>query len=212
MKKILIALVTLISAVSSFAQGDNGWGIRAAFDINIPSKLSIDRTKVDEFRTGYGVTFGAVYSHWLNGSVFLEPGLSLFYDSYSFQDIQVDVHKVAKGPSLYKLGARIPLVIGYTYYLVDSFPMRVYTGPELSCAFAGKVNVKDKALEGIIDTDPFGKNGIMNRVDCAWKIGLGVDFDIASICVEAAMGMTDIYKGPMKCRDNRVAISLTHYF
>lgn len=212
MKKILIALLLMIAAVSSYAQGDNGWGIRAAFDINMPSKLSINGVKTLELHTGYGATVGALYSHWLNDNIFLEPGLSLYYDSYTFEDIQVDLDKMAEGPSLYKIGARVPLVIGYSYYLVDSFPMRVYTGPELSCAFGGKVNVKDKALDGAFRTDLFGKNGLMNRVDCAWKIGLGVDFDIASICVEAAIGMTDVYKGVAKLRDNRVAISLSHYF
>ena len=212
MKKILIALLLMIATVSSYAQVNSGWGIRAAFDINLPSKHNINGTKVDEFRTGYGASIGAVFSHWLSDCIFLEPGFSLYYDSYTFEDIQVDVDKMAEGPSLYKIGARVPLVIGYSYYMVDSFPMRVYTGPELSCGFAGKVNVKDKALEGVINTDLYGKNGLMNRVDCAWKIGLGVDFDIASICVEAAIGMTDVYKGVAKLRDNRVSISLSHYF
>ncbi len=212
MKKILVALVFVISAISSYAQGGSGWGIRAAFDINMPSKLSINGVKLLEFRTGYGATVGAVYSHWLSDYVFLEPGLSLYYDSYIFEDIQVDENAMAEGPSLYKMGARVPLVIGYSYYLLDSFPMRVYTGPELSCAFAGKINIKDKALDGAFRTDIFGKNGLMNRVDCAWKLGLGVDFDIASICVEAAIGMTDVYKGVGKVRDNRVAFSISHYF
>ena len=120
--------------------------------------------------------------------------------------------EVSKGPSLYKLGLRLPLVIGYSYYLVDSFPMRVFTGPELSYAFAGKVNVKDKALQDLIETDLFGKNGFMKPLDCAWKIGLGIDFDLATVCVEAALGLTDVYKGPFTLRENRVTISLTHYF
>ncbi len=37
MKKILILIALLVSALSSYAQGS--WGIRAAFDINIPGNV-----------------------------------------------------------------------------------------------------------------------------------------------------------------------------
>ncbi len=216
MKKILLIIACAISAFSVFAQSSNSWSIRAAFDINIPGKVGLGGNdgKIDDFRMGYGGTLGAVYSYWFNDAIFLEPGLSFFYDSYSYNDMVIigDMMSEAKGPSLYKLGFRLPLVIGYSYYLVDSLPMRFYTGPELSYAFAGKINVKDKTWQDIISTDLFGKNGNMHPVDCAWKIGLGADFDIATICVEAALGMTDIFKGPFTFRENRVTFSLTHYF
>ncbi|MDE7418657.1 MAG: PorT family protein [Muribaculaceae bacterium] len=216
MKKILVIIAFVATAFSVFAQGYNSWGIRAAFDINMPGKVGLGGNdgKLDDFRMGYGGSIGAAYSYWLSDSFFFEPALSLFYDSYSYNDNIVigESMEVSKGPSLYKLGLRLPLVIGYSYYLVDSFPMRVFTGPELSYAFAGKVNVKDKALQDLIETDLFGKNGFMKPLDCAWKIGLGIDFDLATVCVEAALGLTDVYKGPFTLRENRVTISLTHYF
>ena len=31
-----------------------------------------------------------------------------------------------ENPSLYKLGFRVPVVIGYSYYIKESLPMRVY--------------------------------------------------------------------------------------
>lgn len=213
MKKILIIIALAIFAFSAEAQGNGSWGLRAAFDINIPSKLGgrLNGEKLDMFRTGYGGAIGAVYSHWFSDAAFLEPGLSLFYDTYSYKDLIIEGEtKRESDPSLYKLGVRIPLVIGYSYYLFDSMPMRVYTGPELSYALAGQIRIKDKSL--IDNTNLFGKEGFMNPFDCAWKIGVGFDMDLATVSVEAAIGITDVYKDHLKLRDNRVSVSVTHYF
>ncbi len=218
MKRTIVIIALLFSIFSAYAQsGSNSWGIKAAFDINIPSKLGgrINGEKLDLFRIGYGGTIGAVYSHWFNDAIYIEPGASLFYDSYSYKDLIIineTGFEAEKDPSLYKLGVRIPLVVGYSYYLLDTLPMRFYTGPEVSYSFAGQVRIKNKSLAGDISTDVFGKNGFMHPFDCAWKIGLGVDTEFATICFEAAIGLTDIYKDNLTLRDNRVAISLTRYF
>lgn len=217
MKKILVILALAIYAFSADAQGNSSWGLKAAFDINIPSKLGgrLNGEKLDMFRTGYGGTIGAVYSHWFSDAVFLEPGLSLFYDTYSYKDLIIEgQNKRDSDPSLYKLGVRIPLVIGYSYYLLDSMPMRVYTGPEFSYAFAGQIRLKDKSIKDDFDfsTDLFGKDGFMNPFDCAWKIGVGFDTDFATVSVEAAIGISDVYKDFLKLRENRVSVSVTHYF
>lgn len=217
MKKILAIIVLVISAFSANAQGKGSWGVRAAFDINIPSKLGggLNGEKLDLFRTGYGGTIGAVYSHWFNDAVFLEPGLSIFYDTYSCKDLIILGETTRESDlSLYKLGIRIPLVIGYSYDLFDSMPMRVYTGPELSYSFAGQIRIKNKSIIEDFDfnTDLFGKEGFMNRLDFGWKIGLGFDTDFATISVEAAIGISDVYQNLLKLRDNRVSVLVTHYF
>lgn len=218
MKKLFVIVALIVSAFSVYAQsGVNCWGIRAAFDINLPSKLGdrLNGEKLDLFRTGYGGTIGAVYSHWFNDAVFLEPGLSLFYDTYSYKDLIIqEPYQIEEDPSLYKLGVRIPLVIGYAYDLLDILPMRVYTGPELSYAFAGQIRLKNKSIIEDFDfkTDLFGKDGFMNPFDCAWKIGVGFDTEFATICVEAAIGISDIYKDHLKLTENRVTVSVTHCF
>ena len=54
MKKYLTILAILISALTASAQnGESAWGIRAAFDINVPSKLGgrINDEKLDLFST-----------------------------------------------------------------------------------------------------------------------------------------------------------------
>ncbi len=214
MKKAFIVLSLLLAYLSSWAQE---WGIRAAFDINIPSKLGgrLNGEKLDLFKTGFGGTLGAVYKHWFNDYIFLEPGASIFYDSYAYKDILVDGNPnylEELDASIYKVGLRIPLVVGYSYYLVGDLPMRVYTGPELSYAFAGGTHVKNKSVKDDFDTTIFGKNGFMNRVDCAWKIGIGAEFDIATVCFDVAIGMTDLYKDHLTLRENRVTISVLRYF
>ncbi len=214
MKKALIIFTLILTSITAYAQD---WGIRAAFDINIPSKLGgrLNGEKLDMFKIGYGATLGAAYRHWFNDYFFLEPAASIFYDSYAYKDILVDTyphHAEELDSSIYKVGVRIPLVVGYSYYLLDNLPMRVYTGPELSYAFAGGTHVKNKSVKDDIDTRIFGKYGFMNRVDCAWKIGIGAEFDIATVCFDVAIGMTDLYKDHLTLRENRVTISVLRYF
>ena len=219
MKKYLTILAVLISALTASAQnGESAWGIRATFDINVPSKLGgrLNDEKLDLFRTGFGGAVGAVYTHYFNDYIFLEPGASLYYDTYSFKDLIIMDEPAGIGetdPSLYKVGVRIPLMIGYSYYFLESLPMRFFTGPELSYAFAGNVRIKNKQLLGDdFDLSLFGKNGFMNRVDFAWKIGIGFETSIATICIDAAFGLTDQYKDHLTLHENRLSISLTHYF
>ena len=219
MKKILILIALLGSALFSYAQGP--WGVRAAFDINIPGRVGgfadipgVDSKVLGEvYRMGYGGTIGVVYDHWLSDIFFLQPGLSLFYDTYSYKNLIIgeDVDKQENDPSLYKLGIRGPIVIGYSYSLVDVLPMRVYTGPELNYAFAGDIRFKNRDLVGD-DWHLFGKNGEQRRFDIAWKIGLAAEFDIATVGVEAAIGVTDLYPGKLSFRDNRISVSVTRFF
>lgn len=218
MKKILILVALLVSALFSYAQGS--WGVRAAFDINIPSNVGgipdipgVDNKVLKEmYRQGYGGTIGVVYDHWLSNSIFLQPGLSLFYDTYSYKNLIIgEDSKQEKDPSLYKLGIRVPIVIGYSYNLVDVLPMRVYTGPEFNYAFAGDIRFENRDLVGD-DWHLFGKNGEQRRFDIAWKLGLAAELDIATVAVEAAIGVTDLFPGSFSLRDNRVSISVTRFF
>ena len=217
MKKLLTAITLLAAATGAAAQD---WGLRAAFDINIPSKIGgrlEDSPDLDMYRTGYGGTIGVVYDHWLSSSIFLQPGLSLFYDTYSYKDLLLtgaSGQMLEENPSLYKLGFRVPVVIGYSYYLTESLPMRVYTGPEFSYAFAGDIRFKHRSPE-YDDIHLFGKEsgkGEQRRFDAAWKLGLAADFDLAIVGVEVAVGMTDLYSGHLTFRENRVSVSVSRFF
>ncbi len=215
MKKSLIILSLILSALHVSAQ-DSNWGVRAAFDINIPGKVGgladteAGKYLSERYRQGFGGTIGVVYDYWISGSAYLEPGLSLFYDSYSYKDLII-MDNGETDPSLYKLGARVPVVIGYSYELLDALPLRTYTGLEFSYAFAGDIRFKDRNLIGD-EWHLFGKDGEQRRFDMAWKFGFAAEFDIATVAVEAAIGITDLMPGKLSYRDNRVSIAVTHYF
>ena len=216
MKPIQTAALTLLLLAASSANARD-WGVRAAFDINIPSKIGgrlEGAPALDMYRMGYGGTVGVVYDHWFSDAVFLEPGASLFYDSYSYKDLIItgaSGQTLQKDPSLYKFGVRVPVAIGYSYYLFDNLPMRVYTGPEFSYAFAGDIRLKH-SISDFEDIHLFGKDGDQRRFDAAWKIGLAADLDYAILGIDVAIGMTDLYPGHLTFRENRLSISLTRFF
>lgn len=220
MKRILFLLTLLISLGSVSAQeSDNGpiWGVRAAFDVNIPGDWHFEGggPSVKMYKTGYGATVGAVCNLYLGKGFYFEPGASLFYDSYSYDNLTImgdpdNADDAVFDPSLYKFGLRVPLMFGYTFGN-DNFSMSVYTGPEVSVALVGKVRLSDLPAEEVIDNNLFGPNG-HNRFDMAWKVGLGVPFGAWTVSLDAAIGVTDIYRAGGKFRENRVSVGLTRYF
>lgn len=207
------ALALLSHALSSYAQSYNdsdepstaSWGIKAAFDVNLPGKWHGDAGSVKMYKKGYGVTVGAVYRYNFNSKFYLEPGASIFYDNYDTDITPLAADGSAeKEPSLYKVGVRVPVVGGFTFNVADFFNMSVFTGPELSYAFAGDIRSKQMDL--------FGKDGQQRRIDCAWKVGIGVPYQNVFISLDAAIGMTDLLKGGMTYRDNRLTLGISYFF
>lgn len=217
----MVSLALLAGHASAFAQSEEEnsrplWGVRAALDINLPGKWHGDAGSVKMFRHGFGGTLGAVCNVYLGKGFYLEPGVSLFYDTYSYYDLTLgadpdDMSTTVSDPPIYKIGLRIPVVAGYTFDISDRFSMAVYTGPELSYAFAGGIRHTDN-IPDAAPLSPFGKEGGQRRVDCAWKVGIGFPFSSWMFSVDAAFGMTDLLKSDMSFRENRVTLGLTRYF
>ena len=191
------------------------WGIRAAIDFNLPGKWRGDAGSVKMYGNGYGFTIGAVYNVFLGRGFYLEPGVSFFYDSYRYDDLVItndSGEAIKNDPSLYKAGIRVPVLVGYAFDITDRFSMTVYTGPELSYAFAGKVNLGDAEEDAEGALDLFGSNGTQRRVDCAWRIGVGFPISNFLLSIDGAIGMTDLLRSSMSFRENRVSVGLTYYF
>lgn len=192
------------------------WGVRAALDINIPGHWHGESGSIKMYKSGCGFSAGAVCNIWLGHNFYLEPGVTLFYDTYSYDNLIISGEPNNDGyvsdPSLYKAGFRIPVVAGYTFSLSDRLSMSVFTGPELSYAFAGKIRLTDdeQDLLGAFPTGLFGD--FQRRVDCAWKIGFGVPFGQWFASVEGSIGMTDLLKTDLSFRENRLCFALTRYF
>ncbi|MDE6300700.1 MAG: PorT family protein [Muribaculaceae bacterium] len=218
MKRLLLIFIMAMCLSSARGQVENTrplWGVKAAVDVNIPGKWhGAVPEAVDMYRAGAGVSAGVVYNVYLGHNFFLEPGVSFFYDTYSFKDLIImdDNEREHSAPGLYKAGLRIPVVAGYLINMTDRFAMTVYTGPELNYAFAGKVKVKDnRQLDGS-DLELFGEYGSQHRVDCAWRVGVGLPVGSWTINLEGSIGITDLMKGPISFRENRFSAGLTYYF
>ncbi|MDE6279787.1 MAG: PorT family protein [Paramuribaculum sp.] len=208
---LLVCVAGILNARAEEVETNSApmFGIKAAFDVNIPGDWHIDSGSVEMYRQGKGFTLGGVYNVYLGKGFYVEPGVSFFYDAYSYLDLKIS-DKEIETPSLYKTGLRIPVVVGYSFNLSESFSMRVYTGPELSWAMGGKIKVKNSDLVGDFPDSLFGNS--QRRVDCAWKIGVGVPYNGFLISVDGAIGVTDLMKNPdLSFRENRVTIGLTYY-
>lgn len=191
------------------------WGIRAALDINIPGDFHGDAGNVEMFRHGFGGTLGAVCNIYLGHNFYLEPGASLFYDTYSYKNVVFGMTESSAGcqdPGIYKFGLRIPVVAGYSFNVTDQFAMSVFTGPELSYALAGDIKIKNREELDLEDIHLFGKYAHQRRVDCAWKVGVGFPVDEWFVSVEGVFGLTNLNRIDMSFRENRCAIALTRYF
>lgn len=216
MKHILLSVLAGLAGFGScYAEEDVEssilWGLRAAFDVNVPSKWHYDDGSVKMYKPGCGVTLGGVCNVYLGKGFYLEPGASLYYDTYSYDGIVIGGPEPGvpyqEDPGIYKIGLRVPLVAGYVIDVPDRFQMWVYTGPEFSYSFAGKIKINDD-IEDVPD-ELFGD--WQRRADLAWKVGVGFPYKSVVIGVEGAFGLTDLLKSNIRARDNRVSIALTYY-
>lgn len=220
MKRILIALVAAVCSLTAVMGQESEktviWGVRAGIDVNIPGKWHGNGASVDMFKNGCGFTAGAVCNVWLGRAFYLEPGLSLFYDTYSFDDLILADNAgepAQSDPSLYKVGLRLPVMVGYSFNIAQRLLMSVYTGPELSYAFGGKVRLDENVDTNDIDTafDLFGPGG-QRRLDCAWKIGVAAPIGPISMSLDCALGLTNLNRSEMSFREYRVTVGATYYF
>lgn len=219
MKKLTIILGLLFSCLCSNAQiieqGEHNpmWGVRAAFDVNIPGRVRSDVFNDKMFRPGTGVAVGAVCNIYLGNKFYLEPAVSLFYDTYSYNDLIIGGNDYEeKDPAVYKLGIRVPVVAGYNFTVSDRLSIAPFTGPELSYAFAGDVRLRDKDRLELDGNLLFGNVGSQRRVECGWKIGIAFFSGMWSLNIDATIGMSNLMKNGTTFRENRATINLTRYF
>lgn len=214
---ITLLLAAVICVTEAYCQTEVykrvTWGVKASVDVELPGKWKGDDISLTMYRPGYGFTAGGVCNINLGGNVYLEPGLSLFYEDYSFKDLIISNESgdyVQKDPGLYKLGLRVPLVVGSVFPINERAGFSIFTGPVLSYAFAGKIDVDSDVDSDLDDLDLFRGQ---RRFDCAWKIGVGCPVDNFMVSLEAEFGITDLLKAKdLSFRENRVLLGLTYYF
>lgn len=210
----LLLLCILPCAAASAQKSDRVlWGTKINADIELPGKWKYDNGgSAKMYKPGFSLSLGAVCNIYLGAGFYFEPGLDLFYAGYHYDDIYINQGQKIN-PKVSKFGLRLPLVAGYTFNLSDRMGLSIFTGPQLSYAFAGKVSVEGNRDLGkdFPSDDLFGPYG-QNRFDCAWKVGVGFPVDSYMLSLEADFGLTDLQKGPVKFRENRVGLAFTYYF
>lgn len=192
------------------------WGIKGNIGAELPyAKWEHDGDRIRMFNSGFGASLGGVANIYIGKWFYFEPEISLFYEGYSYNNMTAVTPNspyVNAGPSIHKLGLRLPLVFGYFINISDTWGLDVFTGPEISYAFYGNARSDNEDVKGNENLMNVYK-GIyaQQRWDIDWKIGVGFPVGNFLISLEGDLGINDMLKkGTM--RENRVGLGITYYF
>ena len=224
MKK-LILLLTILFTLSTGARAQSRWGIRVAYELACPSDVKLtDVMKADAYRNGSGLSFGAVYHMPVFFNFYFEPGVNLYYNTYSvnkqmvndmidtdpaFDGLQID------GASVRMWGLRVPILGGYKFNLLPGLGVSVFTGPEFDLGLSAKTHVEVGKFGA--SENAYGDKGAFNRTDIKWNFGVGVHLGSHIFgAVSGAVGICDQARddraGDYKMRSNRFDITVGYNF
>lgn len=240
MKKLAIALaVVAMAAGSASAQRvvnnpDNKpfWGVRASLDISCPTKTTVKDGDFKEseklLNNGVGFSVGAIYHLPIVANFYFEPGVSLFYNTWS-DKLDSDEKDDYKHNSYRQTGIRIPLNLGYHFDFTDDFKLSVFTGPQVQVGFScdNYQTLKDEWKWEWSDGGESkhqapsmysGDNGF-NRFNMSWNVGVGFTFKQMYLGVTGSLEMTNMMRIKNKpdnyditTRMNTVGIALGYNF
>lgn len=215
MKRILFSLLVAIVSIAASAQ--SYWGIRAGWDDNLPGNYKAGDYSYEMFKNGSGLYVGAIYNHPIVAGLYIEPGVSLFYDTYKYSDLTIsdaDGNNAIFNPKVKKFGVRVPVRLGYYF---DIFPsgggVSVFTGPQFDFGLSGKLGITDQEsrdydIERNLFSDLYG----FRRIGMSWTIGANVYVGDWVVEISGAFGMTDMMKGAVAFRENRISVGLGYNF
>ena len=166
MKRFLLSALVALGVVSASAQSylvDNPanrayFGIRVGGEVTCPGKITGGPVGIKFFNNGGGVEFGGIYNIPVVANFYVEPGLKLYYNTYSVKKDWVDLFQddiVLDGVSVRKFGIRVPVMAGYHFDFTRDVRLHLFTGPELEVGFSGKELVK-----GEPDASSFPSGGL----------------------------------------------------
>lgn len=156
------------------------FGIRGALDITTPNKVNLTKnTDADVFGSSPGFSLGMIYNQPVVANFYVQPGLSLYYNTTGIDhDFLNSIPGVkVEHASLRKFGMRVPVMLGY-HFDFQPVSLHIFTGPELDVAFSNDYYTEMKAGDITYKKSgtTLGDNRPFNRVDCYWKVGVGVNF------------------------------------
>lgn len=222
-KTIILSILLILSAGAIKAQSpildnpDNRpyWGIRVAWDYSLPGKWNFDNgNSAKIYKPGSGFTLGAVYNLPVVANLYFEPGVTFYYNTYSYDDLILSEGDYEEtDPKIEKFGFRVPLNFGYRFDFFENGGFSVFTGPELCIGASSRVETKHFDEVGIdYNKNLYGKSGYMRRFNLAWSAGLAFHFASWQINVSAAFGLLDLHKKDAKFHENRLNVGLGYNF
>lgn len=217
MKRFMIAALIMTGAIASNAQEyllenpDNKdyFGIRLGVDIT-----STPGPGSDTYSNGAGFSIGAVYNIPVYKNLYVEPGLSLFYDTFSDNILVADDGSLEMplqiGRSFRNFGFRIPIVAGYHFDFTDQVSIAPFTGPQFNVSLYAHDHV-DEPYDFSVGS-LFGENGF-KHFDVQWTIGASVTYDRFVFTAAGAFGLTRVYTmNDDRIRRNTCTISVGYNF
>lgn len=212
----LLATGSVASAQNIFNNPDNKayFGVRVGVDITCPGEISSDGLGIDMFKNGAGIEFGGIYNIPVVANFYVEPGVKLFYDTYSVKkqfielledDVRLD------GVSIRKFGMRVPVMLGYRFDFTRDISVSVFTGPELEVGFSGKTHVSGRNIS--MSESVYGDGGGMHRVNLLWDFGASVSYKQCYLGINGGIGMLNMNsESDPTFHESRVTIALGYNF
>lgn len=218
MKKFIAIVALAVASLTTNAQNylvenpDNVayFGARLGVDIT----ATPGSAEFSTYNNGGGFSFGAIYNIPVYKNLYVEPGLSIFYDTFSEnldfidQDLPEIPYQISH--SFRNFGFRIPMTCGYRFDFTDQVSIAPFTGPQFNLSLYAHDHWSDEAkTEG---KSLFGENGF-KHLDMQWTIGASVTYDRYVFTAAGAFGITRVYQmGADKLRRNTCTISVGYNF
>ncbi len=174
MKKIIILLIVLFSALENY--GQFAFGPKIGYTT---SKLSTDKDSISEsiknnFQIGLFMRLGK--------KLYLQPEL---YYATSGGTLKLQGTSLKQEISLQNIS--IPVLVGYKLLNAKIFNLRIMAGPVVNFVVAKKVTVSDLVQYPLQESD-------FKNADWGLDMGAGVDVFFLTLDVRYELGLNDIYK------------------
>ncbi len=220
MKRFLLVLAVVLGlSVGAKAQGS--FGVRLSYELSCPGDVKInDMLKTNMFGNSSGFSAGVVYNIPVFFGFYFEPGVSLYYNTFSLnkglvndfiQDEMQSPNVTVSDASVRMWGLRVPVIGGYRLNILPALSLSVFTGPEFGIALKGKSHMKVGSLsmsEGV-----YGDDGAMNRPDIKWRFGVGATFaNHLYGAISGAVGLCDQMKEDASMHANLFDITVGYNF
>ena len=190
------------------------FGLRVGGEITCPGKISAGSIGLKVFNNGGGIEFGGIYNVPVVANFYIEPGLKLYYNTYSMKKefveaLQDDI--IFDSCSFKKFGMRIPVMAGYHFDFTDDVKVSVFTGPEFEIGFSSKEYIKGHNID--MSGSLYGDEGGMKRIDVLWGVGAGVTYQKFYFGVSGSLGMVNMLTdADGTFHENRVTFSVGYNF